>query len=100
LLRFRAPIGSRVEATERLSLDVLRSIEKAAGPGECDDHFGLCRRTTTELPYQYDLSVDQRAARSGLARRVESESGHSSGRIRGSIAEDTATAISRVPVLF
>src|SRR6202521_1403854 len=33
LLRFRAPIGSRVEATERLSLDVLRSIEKAAGPG-------------------------------------------------------------------
>src|SRR5712664_2741302 len=32
LLRFRAPIGSRVEATERLSLDVLRSIEKAAGP--------------------------------------------------------------------
>src|SRR5438309_10722393 len=33
LLRFRAPIGSRVEATERLSLDVLRSLEKAAGPG-------------------------------------------------------------------
>jgi len=33
LLRFRAPIGSRVEATERLSLDVLRSIEKTAGPG-------------------------------------------------------------------
>src|SRR5258708_30328303 len=33
LLRFRAPIGSRVEATERLSLGVLRSIEKAAGPG-------------------------------------------------------------------
>src|SRR5260370_7608426 len=33
LLRFRAPIGSRVEAPERLSLDVLRSIEKAAGPG-------------------------------------------------------------------
>src|SRR6266576_2758537 len=33
LLRFRAPIGTRVEATERLSLDVLRSIEKAAGPG-------------------------------------------------------------------
>jgi multidrug efflux pump subunit AcrB len=33
LLRFRAPIGSRVEATERLSLDVLRVIEKAAGLG-------------------------------------------------------------------
>jgi len=33
LLRFRAPIGTRVETTERLSLDVLRSIEKAAGPG-------------------------------------------------------------------
>jgi multidrug efflux pump subunit AcrB len=31
LLRFRAPIGTRVEATERLSLDVLRSIEEAAG---------------------------------------------------------------------
>jgi multidrug efflux pump subunit AcrB len=33
LLRFRAPTGTRVEATERLSLDVLRSIEQAAGPG-------------------------------------------------------------------
>ncbi len=33
LLRFRAPIGSRVETTERLSLDVLGAIEKAAGPG-------------------------------------------------------------------
>jgi len=33
LLRFRAPIGTRVEATERLSLAVLGSIEKAAGPG-------------------------------------------------------------------
>jgi len=33
LLRFRAPIGTRVEATERLSLEVLRSIERAAGPG-------------------------------------------------------------------
>ena len=33
LLRFRAPIGTRVETTERLSLDVLRSIEKAAGLG-------------------------------------------------------------------
>src|SRR5258707_5772165 len=33
LLRFRAPIGTRVETTERLSLDVLRSIEKSAGPG-------------------------------------------------------------------
>jgi multidrug efflux pump subunit AcrB len=33
LLRFRAPVGTRVETTERLSLDVLRSIEKAAGPG-------------------------------------------------------------------
>ena len=33
LLRFRAPVGTRVEATERLSLDVLRAIEKAAGPG-------------------------------------------------------------------
>jgi multidrug efflux pump subunit AcrB len=33
LLRFRAPIGTRVEATERLSLAVLGSIEKTAGPG-------------------------------------------------------------------
>jgi multidrug efflux pump subunit AcrB len=33
LLRFRAPIGTRVEATERLSLEVLRSIARAAGPG-------------------------------------------------------------------
>src|SRR5207302_539892 len=33
LLRFRAPIGTRVETTERLTLTVLRSIQQAAGPG-------------------------------------------------------------------
>ena len=32
-LRFRAPTGTRVETTERLSLDVLRAIQEAAGPG-------------------------------------------------------------------
>ena len=40
LLRFRAPIGSRVEATERLSLNVLRSIQEAAGPGNVDITLG------------------------------------------------------------
>jgi len=40
LLRFRAPIGSRVEATERLSLDVLRSIQEAAGAGNVDITLG------------------------------------------------------------
>jgi multidrug efflux pump subunit AcrB len=40
LLRFRAPIGSRVEATERLSLDVLRTILEAAGPGNVDITLG------------------------------------------------------------
>ncbi len=33
LLRFRAPIGTRVETTERLSLDVLRAIQETAGAG-------------------------------------------------------------------
>lgn len=33
LLRFRAPTGTRVETTERLSLNVLRAIQDAAGPG-------------------------------------------------------------------
>src|SRR5262249_33660250 len=33
LLRFRAPAGTRVESTERLSLAVLSSIHEAAGPG-------------------------------------------------------------------
>ena len=40
LLRFRAPIGSRVETTERLSLDVLRSIQDAAGPGNVNITLG------------------------------------------------------------
>ncbi|HKW33907.1 MAG TPA: efflux RND transporter permease subunit [Candidatus Acidoferrum sp.] len=34
LLRFRAPVGTRVETTERLSLDVLRAIQQEAGGGE------------------------------------------------------------------
>ncbi|PYT82695.1 MAG: acriflavin resistance protein [Acidobacteria bacterium] len=33
LLRFRAPTGTRVETTERLTLGVLHSIQEAAGPG-------------------------------------------------------------------
>jgi len=33
LLRFRAPTGTRVETTERLTLGVLQSIQEAAGPG-------------------------------------------------------------------
>src|SRR5437899_1410169 len=33
LLRFRAPIGTRVETTERLTLGVLRAIQEAAGAG-------------------------------------------------------------------
>src|SRR6266699_1587456 len=40
VLRFRAPIGTRVEATERLSLEVLRSIDKAAGPGTVTTTLG------------------------------------------------------------
>jgi len=40
LLRFRAPIGSRVEATERLSLGVLRAIQDAAGSGNVEITLG------------------------------------------------------------
>jgi multidrug efflux pump subunit AcrB len=40
LLRFRAPTGSRVETTERLSLDVLRAIQEAAGQGNVDITLG------------------------------------------------------------
>jgi multidrug efflux pump subunit AcrB len=40
LLRFRAPTGTRVETTERLSLDLLRSIQEAAGPGSVDVTLG------------------------------------------------------------
>jgi multidrug efflux pump subunit AcrB len=40
LLRFRAPVGTRVETTERLYLDVLRSIHEAAGPGNVSVTLG------------------------------------------------------------
>jgi len=33
LLRFRAPVGTRVETTERMTLDVLHTIQQEAGPG-------------------------------------------------------------------
>src|SRR5467141_1133590 len=50
LLRFRAPIGTRVEATERLSLDVLRSIEKAAGPGNVTITLGYVGAAPPNYP--------------------------------------------------
>ena len=34
LLRFRAPVGTRVETTERLTLHVLRAIQQEAGDGK------------------------------------------------------------------
>ena len=40
LLRFRAPIGTRVEATERLTLDVLREIEDVSGPDSVTTTLG------------------------------------------------------------
>src|SRR5712671_8755 len=50
LLRFRAPIGTRVETTERLSLDVLRSIEKAVGPGNVTTTLGYVGATPPSYP--------------------------------------------------
>jgi multidrug efflux pump subunit AcrB len=50
LLRFRAPIGTRVETTERLSLAVLRSIEKAAGPGNIAATLGYVGATPPSYP--------------------------------------------------
>ena len=50
LLRFRAPIGTRVETTERLSLDVLRSIEKAAGPGNVATTLGYVGAVPPSYP--------------------------------------------------
>ncbi|PYX53849.1 MAG: acriflavin resistance protein [Acidobacteria bacterium] len=50
LLRFRAPIGTRVEATERLSLELLRSIEKAAGPGNVTITLGYVGATPPNYP--------------------------------------------------
>src|SRR5205814_6452964 len=40
LLRLRAPIGTRVESTERLYLNVVQAIEKAAGPGNVETTLG------------------------------------------------------------
>jgi multidrug efflux pump subunit AcrB len=50
LLRFRAPTGSRVETTERLSLDVLRSIQEAAGSGNVDITLGYVGAAPPNYP--------------------------------------------------
>src|SRR5712692_8187404 len=50
LLRFRAPIGTRVETTERLSLDVLSAIEKAAGTGNVTTTLGYVGASPPSYP--------------------------------------------------
>ncbi len=50
LLRFRAPIGTRVETTERLSLDVLRSIQDVAGPGNVAITLGYVGAVPASYP--------------------------------------------------
>jgi multidrug efflux pump subunit AcrB len=97
LLRFRAPIGTRVETTERLSLDVLRSIEKAAGPGNVTITLGY---VGAELPHQYDLLVDERATRGCVASCPESKGWNSNRRIRRAFAEDPAGRISGMSILI
>ncbi len=71
----RQPCGNDRETISRRT--ALR--RKGRRARECNDHFGLCRRTTAELPHQYDLSMDERPARSGLARRAESGLEHPCG---------------------
>ena len=50
LLRFRAPTGTRVEKTERLSLDVLRSIQEAAGAGNVTITLGYVGAIPSAYP--------------------------------------------------
>ncbi|MBS1841520.1 MAG: efflux RND transporter permease subunit [Acidobacteria bacterium] len=50
LLRFRAPIGTRVETTERLSLDVLRSIQETAGPANVAMSLGYVGAVPPSYP--------------------------------------------------
>jgi multidrug efflux pump subunit AcrB len=50
LLRFRAPTGTRVETTERLSLDVLRAIQDAAGPGNVTTTLGYVGAVPSSYP--------------------------------------------------
>jgi multidrug efflux pump subunit AcrB len=50
LLRFRAPVGTRVETTERLTLDVLRSIHGAAGPGNVTVTLGYVGAVPSSYP--------------------------------------------------
>jgi len=52
-LRFRAPIGTRVETTERLTLDVLRSIQEAAGPG----NVGVTLSYVGAIPASYPINT-------------------------------------------
>src|SRR5260370_773329 len=64
----RQPRGSDRKAVSRRA----PLHRKSRWAGECDDHFGVRWRTAAELPHQYDLSMDERPARSGLALRAES----------------------------
>jgi multidrug efflux pump subunit AcrB len=50
LLRFRAPTGTRVEATERLALQVLQAIAKAAGPRNVTITLGYIGAQPTSYP--------------------------------------------------
>ena len=100
LLRFRAPIGSRVETTERLSLDVLRAIEKAAGPGNVTITLGYVGIQPPSYPINviYLWTSGQHEAVFRVAFNPRREDPR--GRIPGPIAKDPAFAISRMPVFL
>jgi len=74
LLRFRAPTGTRVETTERLTLGVLHSIQEAAGPGNVAISLGYVGAIPPSYPINaiYLWSSGQHEAMLRVALKPES----------------------------
>ena len=66
-IRLRAPIGTRVERTEVMTLKALDVIRHEVGPENVEISHRLCRDNPTQLSNQLDLSFYQRPARSCTA---------------------------------
>ncbi|HET7205873.1 MAG TPA: efflux RND transporter permease subunit [Terriglobales bacterium] len=74
LLRLRAPTGTRVETTERLTLGVLHSIQEAAGPGNVAISLGYVGAIPPSYPINaiYLWSSGQHEAMLRVALKPES----------------------------
>jgi multidrug efflux pump subunit AcrB len=89
-LRMRAPAGTRIEETEKLADKTLDIVRREVGPQNIEITLGFVGVQNAAYPIKHDLSLDQRAGRSGSTGAAQSAGRHQSSRSAGAAEAEAA----------